>query len=188
MNDKGIILKRKNADEEFREIALDYTPAQNAWQHILTTMDAALCREDYKALLDLIPYIEKGDGQAAFQYIGKTRRLLLILKILSLEAKSQKALFCQSLNSADALYEKYMLTLFSFRRILFRLSEDSFTEAVTYLQNNPVSHFAAYMITQDDLIVPDQDFYDTLALIFTQKWSVTDVQQFFALINTSIQN
>ena len=108
-------------DAYFRQMKLDYDATQNSYRHILTTMEDALASGDYNTLWELIPYIEEGEGQLAFQYIGKTQRLLRILNILRLEDHYRKPLFCQDCSGADALWEKYMLTLFAFRRILFRL-------------------------------------------------------------------
>ncbi|MCM1302711.1 MAG: hypothetical protein NC305_06920 [Lachnospiraceae bacterium] len=174
-------VRNTEAEEYFRQLALDHDAAQSAWQHIITAIDNALGTEDLDALWKLIPYIEEGDGHLAFQYIGKTHRILRILNILRLEHSYHKTLFCQGCDNMDALWEKYMLTLFAFRRILFQLSGESQEEAVIYLQNHPVSHFAAYIMTQNDLIVPDRSFYETLAHIYVQEWSADDMQQFFAL-------
>ena len=74
-----------------------------------------------------------------------------------------------------------MLTLFSFRRLRFRLSEGSLGEAVVYLRSRPVSYFAAYMIGQDELLIPNLIFYQTLTLIYEQVWNQTDLQQFITL-------
>ncbi len=175
----------KAAEDYFRQVALDRAPAQQSYRHILTTMDTALSTGEYDNLWALIPYIESGDGHPAYQYIGKTHRFLRILNIIMLENKYRKILFCQGCYSADALWEKYMLTLFAFRRLLFRLSEESFHEAVAYLQSHPISHFAAYMMVQDELIIPDQAFYLTLASVYEREWSPTDMQQYYALTGMS---
>lgn len=177
--------KNSEAEEYFRQMALDLDATRSSYQHILTTLDTALGTEDYDALWKLIPYIENGEGHLAFQYIGKTHRILRILNILHLERKYNKTLFCQGCSSMNSLWEKYMLTLFAFRRILFRLPGESQEEAVAYLRNNPVSHFAAYIMAQDELLIPDQHFHETLATIYSQEWSIDDLSQFFSLINSS---
>lgn len=175
----------QEAEEYFHQMKLDLDATNAAYQHILTTLDTALATRDYAALVKLIPYIEEGEGHLAFQYIGKTHRLLRILNIIKLEAGYGKTLFCDGCDNEKALWEKYMLTLFAFRRLLFRLSGQSVEEAVTYLQNHPVSHFAAYIMTQGELLIPSQDFYKTLTDIYAEIWSHADIQQFFALTNTS---
>lgn len=176
---------RQEAEDYFRQMELDLEATQNAYQHILATIDNALAKKDYSALYGLIPYIEEGEGHLAFQYIGKTHRILRMLNIIALEDKYHKILFCDGCDSAEALWEKYMLTLFSFRRLLFQLSDESAEEAATYLQNHPVSHFAAYMMVQDDLLIPNQAFYETLSLIYEQIWKPEDSQQFFTLASQS---
>lgn len=176
---------RQEAEDYFQQLKSDSDAAQTAYQNILAAIDAALANENYSSLYELIPYIEEGEGHLAFQYIGKTLRLLRMLNIIALENKYRKILFCNGCDSAEALWEKYMLTLFAFRRLLFRLSEESVSKAVAYLQGHPVSHFAAYMMVQDELLIPDQTFYETLVLIYAQEWSQTDIQQFFFLTSPS---
>ncbi len=175
----------KESEQYFLQMELDKSSTQNAYQHIISTIDTMLAKQEYPSLSALIPYIEEGEGHLAFQYIGRTHRFLRILHIIDIEQKYQKSLFCTDCHSAEDLWDKYMLTLFAFRRIHFKLSEISITEAIQYLQSHPVSHFAAYMMTQGELLAPDQKFYKTLASIFTEYWSAGDIQQFFALTDTS---
>ena len=174
---------QEEAENYFRQMKLDQSTTQNAYQTILHTMDRALKERDYVSLSRLIPYIEEGDGHLAFQYIGKTRRFLRMLHIITLENKYHKVLFCSGCDSVQALWDKYMLTLFAFRRLRFQLSEESMEDAVCYLQAHPVSHLAAYMMVQDELLIPDRDFYETLAFIYAREWSLEDNTQFHSLTN-----
>lgn len=173
----------QEAEDFFRQMNIDLDATQKAYQHILTTLNAALAVKDYPALLELIPYIEEGAGHLTFQYIGKTHRLLRMLNIIKLENSYGKLLFCSDCDNEEALWEKYMLTLFAFRRLIFRLSDESVSEALTYLQGHPVSHFAAYIMIQGELLKPSQDFCETLTNIYAEIWSPADTQQFFALTN-----
>lgn len=175
----------QEADQYFRQLKLDQKDTRQAYRYILSAIDTALATEDYSVLSALISYIENGNGQLAFQYIGRMQRILRILHVIMLEQKYHKSLFCHDCCNAEELWEKYMLTLFAFRRILFRLSESSTAEAVQYLQCRPVSHFAVYIIAQEELPATDQDFYGNLASIFAEYWSDSDLQQFFLLTNTS---
>lgn len=175
----------QEADEYFQQLELDQDDTQQAYRYILSAIDTALATENYSALPALISYIENGKGQLAFQYIGRTHRILRILHIIMLELKYQKSLFCHDCCNSEELWEKYMLTLFAFRRILFRLSESSTSEAVQYLQGRPVSHFAVYIMAQGEFPAADRDFYETLASVFADYWSDGDLQQFFMLTGTS---
>ncbi len=176
----------QEAEHYFQQMETDYSATQNAYRHILTGIDTALSTGKYSALFPLIPYIEEGDGYLAFQYIGKTHRILRILNIIALEDKYHKTLFCNDCRNFKALWEKYMLTVFAFRRLLFQLSEESVNEAVTWLQTNSVSHFAAYLIASGDLLIPDQAFYETLCLIYANVWLSEDIQQLFTLANLQL--
>lgn len=175
----------QETEEYFLQLERDKDAAQSAYLHILHTIDAALAGKDYAMLEELIPYIESGDGQFAFQYIGKTHRFLRILNIIALENKYRRPSFCVDCDNADALWEKYMLTLFAFRRLLFQLSDRSTEETLAYLHSRPLSHFAAYMLTQDDRLIPDQKLYENIAAVYAQEWSPSDIQQFFALAGLS---
>lgn len=174
----------QEAEHYFQQMETDYSATQNAYRHILTNIDTALSTEKYSALFPLIPYIEEGEGYLAFRYIGKTHRILRILNIIALEDKYHKTLFCNDCCNFQTLWEKYMLTVFAFRRLLFQLSEESVKEAVNWLQANSVSHFAAYLIASGDLLIPDQTFYETLSLIYADVWQSEDIQQLFALTNS----
>lgn len=172
-------------EEFFRQQELDRNAAEAAYSQLLTAIDTALATENYTALPELIPYIETGDGYLAYKYIGKTHRWLRILNILTLEQKFHKLLFCSGCHNAEALWEKYMLSVFAFRRLHFRLSPQSAEEAAAYLACNPISPFAAYLIATDELLIPDQSLYSSLASIMRDWWSDEDAQQFFTLASHS---
>lgn len=169
----------------FLQQELDRNATEAAWSHLLTSIDTALAAEDYAALPALIPYIEEEDGYLAYKYIGKTHRWLRILNILALEEKYNKLLFCGGCPNAKALWEKYMLTVFAFRRLCFRLSPRSTDEAAAWLTCNPISHFAAYFLATDELLIPNQDLYRSLTSIMRDWWTDEDTRQFFTLVNHS---
>lgn len=174
----------KEADDDFRQLALDKDAAHDAYRHITSTIDHALSEQNLSALCSLIPYIEEGDGHLAFAHIGKTHRILRMLRITELELKYQMTPFPADCDTFQTLWEKYMLTLFALRRVLFKLSEASTTEAVSYLQNRPPSCLAVYVMTQDDLLVPTESFYEELISVFADSWSPGDIAQFCSLIQT----
>ena len=172
---------QKEAENYFRQMKLDQDAAKSAYKNILDSIDQTLKEGDYASLSRLIPYIEKGDGHLAFQYMGKTHRFLRMLHIIALENKYQKVLFCNGCNSVQALWEKYMLTLFALRRLCFQLSQESMEDAISYLHSYPISHFAVYIIAQDELLIPDRDFYKTLVFIYKKEWTAADQTQFYSL-------
>lgn len=172
-------------EQYFQQVELDKNDTKASYQYILSTIDDALSHQNHDMLIALIAYIERGKGHLAFQYIGKTRRFLRILHIIELEQKYQKIMFSSNCQNVDTLWEKYMLTLFAFRRLLFQLSADSVAEAIYYLQNNPISPLAAYIIAQDELIIPTDEFYETLAYSLAEYWTDEDMRQFFTLTSGS---
>lgn len=178
------------AEQYFQELSRDREATQAACSHIDNTLNEALNmdktgRQDIDLLLSLIPYIESGDGELPYKYIGETHRIFRILHIIEMENKYQMTLFCSGCNDKASLMEKYMLTLFAFRRLLFHLSDASAEDAVTYLQQNPLSVFAVYVITQDDLILPDAKLYEKIAEIYCDLWSHSTHQLFLSLTRSS---
>ena len=81
--------------------------------------------------------------------------------------------------------EKYLLSLFALRRLLFQLSEESIDAAASFLKVNLLSPFAIYIILQDDLIIPNAALYQTIATIYDNIWSISDTQLFFSLTTST---
>ncbi len=172
------------AEEYFKELAENKDATDKAYQYIQNTMDLSLAQEDTAKLLALIPYIESGEGHLCFKYIGETRRILRVLHIIELEDKFQKIPFSSGCNTADELMDKYMLTLFAIRRILFKMSDQSIDEAIGFLQDVALSPFALYVMTNDELLIPSTELYEDLLSILSDVWSEADMQQFLALISS----
>lgn len=173
---------RAEAEEYFKQLEKDRDATEKARQYISETLDAALDAQDLEQLLSLIPYIEEGEGHLAYQYIGEIHRTLQILHIIQLECRYHREPFCSDCTSGSALTEKYLLSLFAFRRLLFRLSEDSMAEAVFYLQHHPLSVFAVYVITQNKLIIPSAALYEKLLEVYRAVWSKEDVMLFREMV------
>lgn len=178
--------KMTETDLYFQGLQEDRASIEKAYQYLLSAVDQALSVSDYKALLPLIPYIEEGEGVILFRCFDRIYRLLRILHITALELKYHQPLFAAGCHSAQDLTDKYILTMFAFRRILFRLSDDSVNDAIYYLQQHPISYLAVCSLTQDELILPDQAFYEDIASLYLEMeiWSPSDVQQLFAMINS----
>lgn len=170
------------AEQYFEQLRRDKEATRAASLFISDRLREALGREDIPLLLSLIPYIETGAGELPYKYIGETHRLLRILHIVELEQKYHMKLFCAGCADQDSLMEKYLLSLFSLRRLLFELSEDSAREAALFLQQNRLSVFAVYIITQDDLILPDGPFYRKIMELHADCWSREETGLFASLI------
>lgn len=170
------------ADQYFQELAQNKETLQKVWNYITRTVNEALPCQNYDLLLSLIPYIEEGDGNLAFEHIGESRRLLRILHIIDLERKFQKPPFSIPCNTMDELMEKYLLTLFALRRLQFYPSESAVSDAIFFLSQNKLSVFAIYVITQQDLIIPDSALYHRITELFTKVWTTAEQEMFISLI------
>lgn len=170
------------ADKYFQELAKKKEALQKVWDFITQTVNEALPCQNNNLLLSLIPYIETGDGNLAFEHIGESRRLLRILHIIELERKFQKPSFSIPCNTLNELMEKYLLTLFALRRLLFHPSESAVSDAIFFLSQNKLSVFAIYIITQQDLIIPDSSLYDKIQELYVKDWTSADQELFTSLI------
>jgi len=173
----------QEAEETFSTIALHRTDIQDAFQQIVLTIDKALEQHNLSMLQSLIPHIEKGSGYLAYQYIGKTHRVLRLLHIIDLEIKLAQTPFSDGCSSFDALWNKYMLSVFALRRLQFYLSDTSVSEAVSFLQLQPLSYLAAYILVQEELSVSEPEFYETIAEIHSEFWTEDNIKQFYILAN-----
>nr|WP_318684672.1 hypothetical protein [uncultured Acetatifactor sp.] len=155
----------------FEKYKQEYPLALAAFQSIQSTVNEGLRENNHLIMLSLIPFIENGDGNLAFQYIGKTRRILRILYILRLEDRYGFRAFTCEVSSWDDLLEKYMLSLFALRRLAFSLSSQSEEEAACFLLQNRLSPFAVYVLCSNELIIPSRALYKKIENISSQFWS-----------------
>lgn len=193
--DKAITLNYENmemyeAELElyFQNIGRDNEAVRVASLHISEMLRHALSLQDIDSCLALIPYIESGEGLLAYKYSAEVQRIFVILHIIEFEYKNSKKLFCSTCVDQDSLLEKYILSLFAFRRLIFQLSATSVEEAVCYLSGIGLSIFAVYFIIQNDLIIPNNVLYEKIIQIYTKTgtWSNDDICQLLSLIAHSI--
>lgn len=166
------------AEEYFQTLEENKEALEVCYRHICDTINRALAIQDYELLFSLISYIESGAGHLAFEHIGEARIILRVLNIIALEHKYLGNTFASNCACLEELMDKYRLTLFAFRRVLFRLSDSSIDEAVEYLQGNVISHFAVYMITKEELLVETSVFYEALMIIYAPYWEPVCMEQF----------
>ena len=176
----------KETNDFFIEFNKRKDTTYQAYELIQKKADFALSQQDYDTLLALIPYMESGEGYYAFRYIGEARRIYRILSIISMEKKFQKSMFCSDCSSLHDLMDKYVMVLFALRRITFNLSVESVDEALYFLQNKNLSPFVVYILTRDELIVPNSNLYETILYLYHDIWSEDDTQQFIALTTPTI--
>lgn len=170
-----------STDKFFEELDQKKEAVQASWSYITGTLDTALKAQNSQALLELIPYIENGEGTPAYEHIGESRTILRILHIIQLELHYQKTPFFLHCTDKDSLMEKYMLSLFAIRRLFFQLSENSVKEAADWLLHNRLSVFAIYVMTREDLINAGSALYRTITEICSAYWNGGDKQLFLSL-------
>ena len=180
MNDKYLL---EQATEFFYTLSHKKESTFNAFSYVQETINSALKNNDYDQLSSLISYMESGPGYSAFSYIGEARRIFRVLSIIDLEKRHNQILFSHNCNSLDTLMEKYVLVLFALRRIIFHLSDSSVEDAMYYLYNQNLTPFSIYVITKEELIVPNKNLYKIIADLYQELWTDEDKDLYFSLIN-----
>lgn len=178
---ENILLESEQFFEKCNE---EYPLALLAYHKISQIVDTALQQNDYTYLLSLLPYMETDEGYLAFQYIGEARYLLRILNIIALEEKYHTSSFICQISTKQELVEKYKLSLFSLRRIVFSLSSESVADAEHFLVQNQLSPFAIYILAKDELIIPNNLLFQKVQEIYSSQWNNSEIQLFQQLINT----
>ena len=166
------------AELYFAELAQNREKTVQAWQYISDEIGSNLQQGNYTELFKLIPYIESGDGQLAFRYIGDSRRIMLLLHMMQLEYGHGITPFGEGCATVEELLEKYMLTVFALRRILFQLPELHREEGISFLRSSAPSAYAVYFILTGDLILPAKSFWQEVAELMQDIWTVQE-KQFF---------
>ena len=172
------------AETFFEKYAREYPCALSAYEEISALVDTALQQNNYDLLLSQISCMETGNGRLAFQYIGEARQLFRILSIIALEQKYHTCSFAYHMQSKQELIEKYRLSLFALRRILFTLSPASTADAEAYLREAQLSPFAIYMLAKEELLIPDNVLFKKLQALYRSQWNHTEMQLFQQFIHT----
>lgn len=179
--------KHKNTKLFLEKCKNEYTIALSTYDKITQIVDTALQQNNYDLLLSLLPYMETGDGYVTFQYLGEARHLLRILNIIALEEKYHSIPFAYQIKNKQELIEKYTLSLFSLRRIVFSLSSESIADAEYFLSQNRLSPFAIYILAKDELIIPSKLLFQKIQEIYTLQWNNNEIQLFQQLITTFME-
>lgn len=160
----------QEAEFYFWQLKEDQAKTDEACRYISGTLGGALSAQDSLALFSLISYMESGKGKLAWQYDGEVRRILQILQVIRLEIKYHMVPFFSGCGSKEELMEKYLVTSFALRRLIFCLSETSVAEAEQFLQSAGLSPFALHVILQDELLPCDLRFYRKLTSLYETIW------------------
>lgn len=123
----------------------------------------------------LTKYLESGDGEKALQNLSDVRRVWCLLKVEALENKDL------SYASFEEYVQDYELTLFSLRRLLFQLSEESCLEAITYLNNSEPSPYKLYFILKNEQLHENPIWKVMLPEIMKAVWSAKECEVFRAI-------
>lgn len=169
---------QREAEQYFHQMDQERDALITAWQYLEETIENALTIQDYSQLCDLIFYLEQGEGYLIYQYIGESHRILRILSIIELERSYHRPVFAWDCITKQQLMEKYLQTVFAIRRLLFQRSEESAAEGICYLQQNPVSVFAVFIILQQELFQVKKALCEQIQMVFNPIWTQEEQQYF----------
>lgn len=131
---------------------------------------------------ELIEYIENGQGNLAFRFVGESRRVLRVMHILQMEIKFGGNLICKGCINKDALMQKYKAILYACRRILFEFHGGMLAEAKECLLQLAPSPFAIYIMCNDDLICASNTFFETIKDEMKSVWNPKEIALFQMMI------
>ena len=172
------------ATQFFEKYSRKYPLALSTYAQITREINTALQQNDYDLLLSQLSYMETGTGHLAYQYIGEARHVFYILNIVALENKYHTSSFVNCISNTQELLEKYRLSIFSLRRILFSISPESIADAEYFLRQNCLSPFAIYIIAQKELIRADSSLFERVKDIYSLQWNEIEMQLFQQFIAT----
>lgn len=179
MSDKHLL-----DSDYFSQLELNKNTIDSTYQYILSEMDFFLQTSDFSRLSHLLSYMKDGDGTLACQCVGKTIRYRIILEIVATEHQFHMTLFSSGCSNYTELWNKYMSSVFCFRRILFSMSDASVAEAIDYLHEHIMSPIAAYCILQNELPSYAEELQNILSDIFSDFWSPKESESFATFFQT----
>lgn len=189
----GVIMENKSRKIDingtslfFEKLPYYYDRGKKAYKHIEEMFNEYWQDKDAERIEKLIAYIEEGEGNYAYRYIGGVHRILNLLHALQLELKYGCVPIIDGCISMKEAIDKYMISLFAFRRILFGLSEESVQEADEILAELRLSPFAVYFIIYNDLIIPDNEMCKMVYQQYMIMWNDLEKNMFIELTGVKI--
>lgn len=160
---------------------------EERWQYTQTKMDVyAKCREDVFRLRELMikvlnMYLEnqtednyqlfykifmENYNHMIFETMVEMKRIRRIVEILEMERTNHMKLFADGAANADALMEKYVLTIFALRRIELEPTKEMTEEAKLFLLDNYISPIAIVQIVGDELFLDAKKIFQTMETLY----------------------
>lgn len=183
MDDKNLAeeidrIQKQKADQFFADIVAGREKIEESKKVIFNMMDLAVKDNRRDIFESLISYITKKNGQYALHYVGEATRILNLCQIISMEYEFGERLLHDGCDGYESLKEKYFLTIYALRRILFALSEVSVEEAKSYLQSTAPSYLAVHLILEREIFRVDEVFMERIIDIFRSIWTLAQLEAF----------
>jgi hypothetical protein len=170
----------------FEKLPYYYNRGEKAYKHIEEMFNEFWKDGDAQRIQRLIAYIEEGEGNYAYRYIGGVHRILNLLHALQLEVKYGCVPVIDGCISMREVIDKYMTAVFAFRRIYFHLSEESVQEADEILSKFRLSPFVVYFILHNDQIISDNRIYKRIYRRYLMIWDDMEKSMFIKLTGAKI--
>lgn len=164
----------QKSERNLQKLETDKSYCFDLYKTMKQHIDVCLGNKQYEALFDLLPYFENPDSYPQFHNSSETRRIYILLNILKLELKYEKAPFLSTANDFKHIMEQYLLTVFAMRRLELALSEETMAEAAAYLTSLPLTIYAAMFISQNEYFENYKNLFWNLYTCMKPFWSIGD--------------
>lgn len=143
-------------------------------KEVMETVDHGLQTGDYTDLPGLTKVLSAPQGQNILIPSRETRMLYLILTSLQQELKHGKIPFLSNVKNCGQLFEQYLYTVFSLRRLELSFSEEAVAEAEHYLTSIPFNIYIGYIIIDNELFENYPRLYRNVYSCMKNTWAIPD--------------
>lgn len=172
----------RQVDEYFEQYQGKIASAETEWKKITEAIDEGLQENYHEVFHKVSEYMTQGSGKAAAENIGEALRGLRVCNIVDMELEYGMQPLCRECRSLGDLLDKYMLVLFSLRRLCFDLSMESMEEAGAFLTNNQISVICVAVLLREELIAYDDWGLKRICDNMKDVWTKKDVAMLQALL------
>lgn len=133
--------KTREIEQECGALAASELYHRNRWNDAVLAFDEAIHKKDIYLLAELYQYINDECEDNPFMSIPENKRIINIIDIIMTEYKDGITPLWNETSNYMELYEKYMSTLFSLRRInLSNCNSDFVKDAERFLESTRPSN------------------------------------------------
>lgn len=137
--------------EEFLEMADNmHNLVNEVLLEIKQVVNCGLAEGNIAYVDNIIAFLESEEGTNLFQFSGVLRKIYNILCIIKIEKSAYHNSVSDFATNYNELIDEYDRRVFSLRRILMKMSHDSYNEAKRFIRNRSVSPYSVCIILREE--------------------------------------